>query len=315
MSKKTLEELVFHDDFMFAAVMMDAENCRCFLERVLEIQIERVEISTEHGFFFNPECKSIRMDVFAKDENRTHYDIEMQLVKKDSLEKRSRYYHSQMDVEMLEKGKSYGELADTYVIFICNFDPLGQKKCRYTIRRYCEETGNVFGDGVCTVFLNTNGKNREEIPKELVALLDFVKADLAGSEADYEDALVKRLQESMRQIKRSRKMGERYMMFEQYMKEYVQEHADEIREEAWAEGLAEGQAEGLQKGRAEGLQECRAEGLQEGRAEGLQKGRAEATTRLNKLYSCLLTSDRADDLQRALKDPVYLEQLLQEFGF
>lgn len=29
----------------------------------------------------------------------------MQLVKKDSLEKRSRYYHSQMDVEMLEKGK------------------------------------------------------------------------------------------------------------------------------------------------------------------------------------------------------------------
>lgn len=75
MSKKTLEELVFHDDFMFAAVMMDAENCRCFLERVLEIRIERVEISTEHGFFFNPECKSIRMDVFAKDENRTQEDI------------------------------------------------------------------------------------------------------------------------------------------------------------------------------------------------------------------------------------------------
>ena len=53
MGKKTLEELVFHDDFMFAAVMMDAENCRCFLERVLEIKIEKVEISTEHGFFFN----------------------------------------------------------------------------------------------------------------------------------------------------------------------------------------------------------------------------------------------------------------------
>ena len=133
--------------------------------------------------------------------------LRMQLVKKDSLEKRSRYYHSQMDVEMLEKGKSYGELADTYVIFICNFDPLGQKKCRYTIRRYCEETGNVFGDGVCTVFLNTNGENREEVPKELTSLLDFVKADLIGSEADYEDIFVKQLQNSMRQIKRSRKMG------------------------------------------------------------------------------------------------------------
>ena len=50
MGKNTLEELVFHDDFMFAAVMMDAENCRCFLERVLEIAIEKVEISTEHSF-------------------------------------------------------------------------------------------------------------------------------------------------------------------------------------------------------------------------------------------------------------------------
>ena len=37
--------------------------------------------------------------------------------------------------------------------------------------------------------------------------------------------------------------GERYMMFEQYMKEYVQEHADEIREEAREEGLAEGRGE------------------------------------------------------------------------
>ena len=30
MSKKTLEELVFHDDFMFAAVMMDAEKLQMF---------------------------------------------------------------------------------------------------------------------------------------------------------------------------------------------------------------------------------------------------------------------------------------------
>ena len=115
------------------------------------------------------------------------------------------------------------------------------------------------------------------------------------SEADYGDELVKQLQDSMRRIKRSRKMGERYMMFEQYMKEYVQEHADEIREEAWEEGLAGGRAEG--------------------RAEGHAEGQEEATVRLNKLYSCLLTSGRADDLQRALKDPVYLKQLLQEFGF
>ena len=310
MGKKALEELVFHDDFMFAGVMMEEENCRCFLERVLEMAIEKVEISTEHSFFFNPECKSIRMDVFAKDVNRTHYDIEMQLVKKDSLEKRSRYYHSQMDMEMLEKGKRYSELPDAYVIFVCNFDPLGEKKCRYTIRKHCEETGRTFADGVCTVFLNTKGENRDEVPKELAALLDFVKADLAGSEADYEDPFVEQLQNSMRRIKNSRRMGERYMMFEQYMQEYVQEHADEIREEARAEGLKQGRTEGLEQGRAEGREQGLEQGLEQGREQGLEEG----MTRLNKLNFCLLSANRLSDLQRALQDPEYQKKLLQEFG-
>lgn len=35
MSKKTLEELVFHDDFMFAAVMMDAEKMPLYHPQIL----------------------------------------------------------------------------------------------------------------------------------------------------------------------------------------------------------------------------------------------------------------------------------------
>lgn len=306
MAKKTLNELVFHDDFMFTAVMTDEENCRCFLERVLDIPIERVELSKEHGLVFNPESKGIRMDVYAKDEHNTHYDIEMQLTKKDNLERRSRYYHSQMDMEMLAKGKQYRDLPDAYVIFICNFDPLGERKCRYTIHRHCQETDKIIEDGVCAVFLNTQGENRNEVPKELVALLDYVKADLTDSEADYGDPFVKQLQNSVRQVKANRRMGERYMMFEQYMQEYIEEHADEIRGEAWADGMEKGLAEGMEKGLAEGM----AEGLAEGLAEGQKAGVA----RVNKLSSLLLSADRLSDLRRALQNPEYQEQLFREFN-
>ena len=218
MSKKTLEELVFHDDFMFAAVMMDAENCRCFLERVLEIRIERVEISAEHGFFFNPECKSIRMDVFAKDENRTHYDIEMQLVKKDSLEKRSRYYHSQMDVEMLEKGKSYGELADTYVIFICDYDPLGDELYRYTIVNRCDENGKVISDGNHTIWLSSKGNNASDEPKELVDFLEYVENPDDSKETE-EDSFLKSLKAQIAEIKKDRDWETRYMLFKEMMED------------------------------------------------------------------------------------------------
>ena len=228
MIKKTLEELSLHDDFMFGAVMVDPENCRCFLERVLEIEIERVEVSIERSFIFSPESKSIRMDVYAKDEHQTHYDIEMQVARKPALEKRSRYYHSQMDMEMLAKGTHYKALSKAYVIFVCNFDPFYQKKYRYTIHKRCEETDEVFDDGASTIFLSTEGENRDEVPKELVTLLEFIKADLPGCEADYEDDYIKRLQTSIRQVKANRKMGERYMTIQEYVEE---NYGEELREE------------------------------------------------------------------------------------
>ena len=42
--KHRLKALTIKDNFMFGAVMMDENNCKGLLERVLEIPIERVEV-------------------------------------------------------------------------------------------------------------------------------------------------------------------------------------------------------------------------------------------------------------------------------
>ena len=128
--KKQLKELTIKDNFMFGAVMMDEENCKGLLERVLEIEIDHVEISREKSIVYHPEYKGVRLDVYAKDEKQTRYNVEMQVQKKPALEKRSRYYQSQMDMEMLLTGEDYVELPNTYVIFICDFDPIGNDKYR-----------------------------------------------------------------------------------------------------------------------------------------------------------------------------------------
>ena len=39
-----------------------------------------------------------------------------------ALPKRSRYYQSVMDSEILKKGVHYSRLNDSYIIFICTFD-------------------------------------------------------------------------------------------------------------------------------------------------------------------------------------------------
>ena len=89
--KKQLKELTIKDNFMFGAVMMDEENCKGLLERVLQIPIDHVEISKEKSIVYHPEYKGVRLDVYAKDENQTRYNVEMQVQKKPALGKRSRY--------------------------------------------------------------------------------------------------------------------------------------------------------------------------------------------------------------------------------
>lgn len=109
--KKTLQELTLKDNFLFAAVMLEPENCKRLLELALGIEIAHVEVNAEKSIVYNPQYKGVRLDVFARDENNTRFNVEMQ-VAKQSLEKRTRYYHSQMDMELLQTGASYEELPD-----------------------------------------------------------------------------------------------------------------------------------------------------------------------------------------------------------
>ena len=90
MMGKTLQELTIADNFMFGAVMTIPDNCRRMLELSLDISVGSVEINTEKSFLYHPEYKGVRLDVYAKDENNTHYDVEMQVAKKEALVKRTR---------------------------------------------------------------------------------------------------------------------------------------------------------------------------------------------------------------------------------
>ena len=213
---------------------------KAFLERALSIKIDHVEISTEKNIVYHPEYKGVRLDVYAKDENNTRYDVEMQVLKQTALGRRSRYYQSQMDMELLEKGCEYAELPDSYVIFLCDFDPFGERKYRYTFRTACEETKKVsLKDGRCIMFLNTCGEDEQDVPKELVSFLRFVHADLKESQKDFQDDYVRQVQKSVTHIKGNRKMEEKFMLLEELLK-------DERNE---------GIKEGMQKGRQKGLQE------------------------------------------------------------
>ena len=122
-----------------------------------------------------------------------------------------------------------------------------------------------------TMFLSTCGVNPQEIPQELVAFLAFVKADLEGSKKDFGDPYVRQLQDSIQKVKKSREMGDRYMIFK------------EMLQEEWSEG--------------------RMEGRMEGRLENLR----ESILKLLSLSSPIPSS--LEDRLLAIKDPAVLDEL------
>ena len=218
--KKQLKNLTIKDNFMFAAVMLDEDNCKEFLERALQIPIDHVEVSTEKNIVYHPEYKGVRLDVYAKDEKNTRYNVEMQVSTQNSLGLRSRYYQSQMDMEMLLSGSEYAELPNSYVIFICDFDPFNEQKYKYTFQMECKETANAeLHDKRNIIFLSTKGRNDEEVSEELIRFLKFVKADLKESQNDFQDTYVRKLQKFIKHIKQNREMEEKYMLFEELLKD------------------------------------------------------------------------------------------------
>lgn len=238
--RKKLQELTIKDNFMFGAVMCDEKNCKKFLEMALGFPIAKVEVSKEKSMVYHPQYKGVRLDVYAKDENNTHYNVEMQAVRKDDLPRRARYYHSQIDMELLVSGAEYTELPNSYVIFICDFDPFGKGKYRYTFQNKCNELHEFsLDDGIHTIFFSTKGKNEEEVSKELVKFLKFVGADLQESTEDYEDEFVKELQKSVAHVKTSREMEERFMLLELMLKDEHKAGKIEGKIEASIENLLE----------------------------------------------------------------------------
>ncbi|RGC51011.1 Rpn family recombination-promoting nuclease/putative transposase [Coprococcus catus] len=230
--KKRLQDLTIKDAFMFAAVMSDEEQCRHLLELVLNTKILTIHVVTEKSITYHPEYHGVRLDVMAEEEGtRRRFNVEMQVKTEIALAKRSRYYHAQMDMDALLAGESYDQLADTYVIFICDFDPFGNRLYRYTIENRIQETGNALNDGSQTIILSTKGKNQSEVPVELVRFLQYVAQET--DEAETEDDYVKMLQERIKSIKKNRDWEGKYMLLEEMMREE--------RMEGMQEGIQKGQ--------------------------------------------------------------------------
>lgn len=196
------ENLTLANDILFGWIMCDADMCSEMLRRILpELDIGQIiSVNTQKGLRNTIDTYGVRLDIYAVSHSGKVYNIEIQTTNNKDLPRRTRAYHIMMGSEVLKKNKDilsrgvYDNMPDSYVIFICTFDPFSEGRHIYTFRKTCREsTGLELNDGEYTIFLNTKSSN-EDINFELLALLELINGRIIVNNDPYINELVKRLE-------------------------------------------------------------------------------------------------------------------------
>lgn len=213
---------------MFCKVMtLEPELCKHLLELILNVKIRDIHfIESQRSIDAAVDSRGIRLDVYLEDEANTVYDIEMQNAKQQDLPKRSRYYQSMLDINLLERGISFKQLRKSFVIFICTFDPFGEGLPVYCFENICDEDPQLrLNDETYKIFVNATAWSHTQ-PSELRSLLQYINNGIIT------DEYTQNIEQSVYKIKTRGKWRSEYMTFEMKLRE--------VKEDAYEEGRAEG---------------------------------------------------------------------------
>lgn len=232
-NKKSLQDLTLLDRFLFAEVMEDPKTFENILSIILGEDISiKGRPQSEHESRTSPLKRQVRLDVWAEDETDVVYNVEAQKENTKNLPHRSRFYQALIDSKLLDPGEvDFSNMKDCYSIIIAPFDLFGRGLYQYTFQMTCAETGQPLEDGATRIFLNTHGKNSEDISPELKELLYYMEH--TTEEISCSTSRLQEIKNHVNIVKSSEEIGVKYM----------QEWEEKILEKrkARAEGRAEGE--------------------------------------------------------------------------
>ena len=167
-----IERMRLMDDDFMSKCLENAPEC---IELMLQIILGKKDLKVIKSQTEYPikslQGRGVRFDVFAMDSEGKEYDIEIQRANKGAEPKRARYNSALMDANALKSSEDFGELHDTYVIFITENDVMKRGKDAYSYQRREDDTGECLGDGTHIIYVNGATRSATEIGKLVHDLL------------------------------------------------------------------------------------------------------------------------------------------------
>ena len=222
MSETKFEDLKISNDFMFKEVMKSNKGlCKRLVGSIMQQDIEDiVYIETEKTQQPYYDSRGIRLDVILADENHTRYNLEMQarnVISKAGvalLPKRTRYYQSVIDMDMLKQGENFDQLNPLVLIFICTFDFYKEGRYVYTFKSRCLENLELeLANDVTVKLVNAKGK-QGQVNTLLKNFLQYVMTN------EPVDDFTEDVERQVWAVKNDKKAREEYMVLQAKIREH-----------------------------------------------------------------------------------------------
>jgi len=241
---KDYNKLTIRDHFMFGKICLNIENCRIILNALLGENISVDNSDIEKFYREYDSSKYIRLDLLVKDTTGTIYNGEIQHKSKNperqmELPLRSRYYQAMLDTANLPDGSPYSALPETYIIFICTYDPFGQDLPLYTFTTKCEETDlPIYNDKTYKLFFNTKAE-LNNLPQQLKNMLQYFETGEAN------DVATRTLDNQVMEARKKEKWREEYML--------TLVHDKDVYVDGFDDGFSDGFEDGFEDGFKDGF--------------------------------------------------------------
>ena len=178
------------------------------------------------------------------DGNRV-FDIEIQTYVPESIGKRLRYYQSILDMDCLQRGAVYTELKESYIIFICTFDPFGFSIPVYTFKNTCQEKNDfTLKDNSTKIIFNALDYQKEN-NLEIKSILEYLIN--RNSTNDFTD----KINQQVEKLKYDERFKGEYMM----VNLHEWELSERAKKQGWEEGHTAGKIEGEIVGQKRGAEQ------------------------------------------------------------
>lgn len=247
-----LDNMNLTDRFLFSETAEDLQAYEAMVSIFMEEEIAVVNwTETEKELRISPQLRAVRLDVIGSDEFGKIYQTEMQNRNTKNLPKRSRYYQGQIDVSLLPPGcKDFNKLNDVTMILVTPFDVFGYGLYKYTFEEQCMEIPELkLEDGAKRIFINTYGNNSQEFTREFLDFMDYLNCTTDVVAAKSESVKIQQIHKVVQKIRKSEKMGVKFMQRWEELEYAKDDGREEGREEGRYNLLLEKIKRKLEKGK------------------------------------------------------------------